>query len=59
MSTAHINAMSRWSFWIGAVIVIATHIYMLVAGLPASMMMGHAILNLVAVALIIFGWTKQ
>ncbi len=57
----HMNqkTLSMWSFWIGAVIVLATHIYMLVAGLPDSQMMGHAILNLVAAVLIIFGWSKK
>ncbi|MCE9585744.1 hypothetical protein K8R04_00285 [Candidatus Uhrbacteria bacterium] len=53
------KSLAMWSFWVGAVIVVATHIYMLVAGLPASQMMGHAILNLVAGALVIFGWTKR
>jgi hypothetical protein len=46
-------------FWIGAFLVIATHIYMLVAGLPASQMMGHAIINLVAGVLMIIGWMKR
>ncbi len=50
---------TRWAFWVGAVIVIATHIYMLVAGLPASQMMAHAILNLVAAALMVFAWYKK
>jgi hypothetical protein len=54
-----VNSLSKWSFWIGAVIVVVTHIYMLVAGLPASQMIGHAILNLVAAALVIFGWMKR
>jgi len=51
--------LARWSFWIGAVIVLTTHVYMLVAGLPASQMMGYAILNLIAEALVIFGWMKR
>ncbi len=42
-------------FWVGAGIVILTHVYMLVAGLPQSQMMGHAILNLVAAGLIVYG----
>lgn len=42
------------SFWLGIAIIVASHIYMLMAGLPSSMMMGHAILNLVAAALILF-----
>lgn len=48
-----------WSFWIGALIVVATHIYMLIAGLPQSQMVAHAILNLVAAALVIFAWMKR
>ncbi len=42
-------------FWVGVGIVVLTHLYMLVAGLPSSMMMGHAVLNLVAAGLIMFG----
>lgn len=41
--------------WIGALVVVVTHIYMLVAGLPASQMMAHAVINLVAAGLIVFG----
>ena len=43
------------SFWIGIAIVIATHIYMLVAGLPQDQMMPHAILNLIAGGLVLGG----
>ena len=42
-------------FWVGVGIVVATHLYMLVAGLPQSQMMGHAILNLVAAGLVVYG----
>ena len=42
-------------FWVGVGIVALTHLYMLLAGLPSSMMMAHALLNLVAVGLIMFG----
>lgn len=59
MNSAPVNNLARWSFWLGALIVVLTHIYMLVAGLPVSMMMGHAILNLIAGALLIFGWMKR
>ena len=41
------------SFWVGIVIIIATHIYMLVAGLPQNQMMPHAILNLIAGGLVL------
>lgn len=53
------NAPARYAFWTGVAIVALTHVYMLVAGLPASMMMGHAIINLIAAALVTYGWTKQ
>jgi hypothetical protein len=53
------SSLPRWSFWIGAVLVILTHIYMLVAGLSQSQMMGHAILNIIAVALMVYGWQKR
>ncbi len=59
MNAAPMNSLARWSFWIGVLLVVVTHIYMLVAGLPASQMMGHSILNLVAAALIVFGWMKS
>ena len=42
------------AFWLGIAIVVASHIYMLVAGLPEAQMMGHAVLNLVAAAFILF-----
>lgn len=42
------------SFWLGIAITVVTHVYMLMTPLPESMMMGHAILNLVAVALVLF-----
>ncbi len=53
------SSLSLWSFWIGVAIVLATHVYMLLAGLPASQMTVHAILNLVAAALMIFAWVKR
>lgn len=51
--------LGKISFWAGMIIVIGTHIYMLVAGLPESQMMGHAIINLVAAALICYGSCKK
>ena len=42
-------------FWVGVGIVILTHLYMLVAGLPQSQMVGHALLNLVAAGLLVYG----
>ena len=51
--------LATWSYYIGLAIVFATHLYMLAAGLPANMIMGHAILNLVAAGLVAFGWMKR
>ena len=59
MNPTSMKTAATWSFWIGLVIVVATHLYMLTLGLPASQMMGHAILNLIAAALIGFGWMKR
>ena len=53
------SSLSMWSFWIGAVVVLATHVYMLLVGLPASQMMAHDVLNFVAVALMILAWVKR
>ncbi len=46
--------MKKVLFWVGVGLVVATHIYMLFAGLPASMVMGHSIINLVAAVLIVY-----
>lgn len=46
------SKLSLWLFWLGLALVTITHLYMLTMGLPASQMMGHAILNLIAAALI-------
>lgn len=45
-------------YGLGLAIVFLTHIYMLVAGLPESQMVGHAIANLVAGVLLAAGWLK-
>ncbi len=52
------KSLATWSYYIGLAIVIATHVYMLIAGLPTNQMTGHAVLNLVAAVLIAFGWMK-
>jgi hypothetical protein len=41
------------------VIVVGSHVYLLIAGLPASQMTAHAILNLVGAAFIGFAWFKK
>jgi hypothetical protein len=41
--------------WLGLAIVVLTHLYMLMYGMPSSSMAVHAYLNLAAAALIIFG----
>ena len=51
--------MSWWLYGIGLMVVGATHIYMLLAGLPAEQMTGHAILNLGAAVLLASGWLSR
>ncbi|MEK9152694.1 MAG: hypothetical protein AAB692_04990 [Patescibacteria group bacterium] len=53
------NSSAKWSFWLGLVIVAATHVYMLALGLPPAQMTAHAVLNLVAATLMTFGWSKR
>ena len=48
-----------WSFWIGMIIVVGSHIYMLVYGLPENQFTGHAIANLVAAGLFGIVWFKR
>jgi len=47
-----------WSYGIGILIVLGSHIYMLVAGVPEDQMIPHAILNLVAAVLLATAWLK-
>ena len=51
--------MKNISYWLGVVIVVGSHVYILIAGLPESQIMAHAILNLVAVGLIGYAWFKR
>ena len=53
------NKLNWWLYIIGLVIVLGTHIYMLMYGLPQSQMMAHAILNLVAACLLATGWLRS
>ncbi len=53
------NTLSWWLYGLGLIIVLGTHLYMLVAGLPIDQMNGHAILNLVAAFLLAAGWVKS
>ena len=46
----------KWSFWIGMIIVVGTHLYMLVAGLPPGQVVPHSIINLVAAGLFTYSW---
>ena len=45
-----------WAFWIGMAIVVLSHIYMLIAGLPANQAVPHAIVNLVGAGLFAYAW---
>ena len=53
------SKVSQWAYYIALVLIIGTHVYMLIAGLPESQMMAHAILNLVAAALFMVSWVKR
>lgn len=53
------NKLSWGLYGLGLLIVLGTHIFMLVAGLIADQMTGHAILNLVAAFLLAAGWLKR
>ncbi len=53
------NKLSWWLYGVGLFIVLGTHIYMLVAGLPLEQMTAHAILNLVAAGLLAAGWLSR
>lgn len=53
------KSLALWAFWIGIFVVIATHIYMLIYGMPTSQIVAHSIANLVAGGLILFGWSKK
>lgn len=48
-----------WFFWVGAIIVVGSHVYMLTSGLPEDQFTGHAVSNLVASALFIIVWFKH
>ncbi len=45
------DKIKQLSFWAGMVIVVGTHLYMLLIGLPADQQAAHSILNLVAAGL--------
>ena len=53
------NAWIKWLFIVGVVVVFGTHVYMLIAGLPATQMVPHAIVNLIAACLIVAGWISS
>jgi hypothetical protein len=48
-----------WLYGIGIVIILGSHIYMLAVGLPEDQMTAHAIINLVAAALLATAWFKK
>jgi len=54
------NNKLSWSLYgIGLFIVLGTHVYMLVAGIPPEQMTAHAILNLVAALLLATDWLSR
>ncbi len=44
----------NWLTGVGYLIVLVTHVYMLVFGLPAPQAAGHALINLIAVGLLVY-----
>ena len=53
------KTINKAALWIGLGIVVTTHIYMLVAGLPSGQVVPHAVVNLIAAGLIIFAKYKN
>ena len=50
------NKYAVLAYWVGIIIVFASHLYMIVVGMPQDMVSGHAILNLVAGCLLAYSW---
>ena len=48
----------RWGFLTGLTIVVGTHVYMAVYGLPESQVIWHWVTNIIAGILIYFGDKK-
>lgn len=48
--------MTLVAYWAGTVIVVGSHLYMLVLGLPSNQVIPHSILNLVAAGLYGYAW---
>ncbi|MFQ5621648.1 MAG: hypothetical protein ACE5FT_07480 [Candidatus Nanoarchaeia archaeon] len=48
----------KWTSGLGYAVVVLTHVYMLGFGLPASQVVPHSILNLVAAGLLYYGQYK-
>lgn len=54
-----IDTVSWWLYGIGITIILVTHVYMLVAGMTEDQVVGHAVINLIAAALLAGGWFKR
>ena len=52
------NRVKIGSFWVGMAIVVLSHLYMLIAGLPTNQIIPHSILNLIAAGLFAYVWFK-
>lgn len=46
--------MKKYAFYIGLFILVVTHIYMLIVGLPANQIVSHSVLNLIAGGLLTY-----
>ncbi len=56
------NSYSKSSWWlygVGLFIVVVTHIYMLVFGLPAEQVAAHSLFNIFAGILLAAGWLRH
>ncbi|MFA6006879.1 MAG: hypothetical protein WC764_04120 [Candidatus Paceibacterota bacterium] len=53
------NKMSWWLYMAGLFVVVVTHVYMLVVGLPETQASAHAIVNIVAGCMLVAGWLTR
>jgi len=52
------STLKTWFFRLGMLIVVGSHIYLLVYGLPAEQLVAHSIANFVAAGLIGAAWYR-
>jgi len=52
------STLKTWSFRLGMLIVVGSHIYLLMYGLPAEQLVAHSIANFVAAGLFAVAWYR-